>query len=75
MEEQFGACASLKEWQGYKSAKSSEQNDNKMNNLDDVILRQSVGLSTGLWTISTMESTEDKLKLGILSFLQLAVRN
>ena len=46
-----------------------------MNNLDDVILRQSVGLSTGLWTISTMESTEDKLKLGILSFLQLAVRN
>ena len=56
-------------------AKSSEQNDNKMNNLDDVILRQIVGLSTGLWTISTMESTEDKLKLGILSFLQLAVRN
>jgi len=41
VEEQFGAYALLKEWHGYKSDKqSSEQNGNKTNNLDDVILRQ-----------------------------------
>lgn len=31
-----------------------------------------VGLSTGLWTISTMVSAQDKLKPSILSCLQLS---